>query len=162
MAGQVIVDAGLHILERIQSGKHVYQLGEGEKVGLRDEVFTLLWMSKCSNLFTEAIRGIVDKSHQLLCLGDLCSQHLDRFLIDLHTIGLVLGLDLCWKRAIQTLNGSALSSSSSCTVISPGLCNRRATQACTKCGNALCITPRPVVAAYDSHIAVTVTIPCYN
>ena len=128
MAGQVIVDAGLHILERIQSGKHVDQLGEGEKVGLRDEVFTLLWMSKCSNLFTEAIRGIVDKSHQLLCLGDLCSQHLDCLLIDLHTIGLVLGLDLCWKRAIQPLNtsdGSALSSSSSCSVISPGLCNRR-------------------------------------
>ena len=94
VAGKIVVDACLHVLKCIQCCKHVDQLGKSQEVRLRDKVLPLLRVGKCSNLFTEAIGGIVDKSHQLLCLEDLRPQNLDCLLVNLHTVCLLMSLDL--------------------------------------------------------------------
>lgn len=94
VACEVIVDASLHVLEGIQCGKHVDQLGQRQEVGLRDEVFPLFWMSKSTNLVTEAIGSTLDKSHQLFCFRDFRAKHLNSFLIDLHSVGLFMCFDL--------------------------------------------------------------------
>ena len=38
VAGEIVVDAGLNVLEGVEGGKHVDQLPQSEQIGLRDEV----------------------------------------------------------------------------------------------------------------------------
>ena len=94
IAGQVIVDAGFHVLESIKSGKHVDEFGQREEVRLRDEVLSLLRVSQLADLITESRRGTEYKSHHLFGFVDLWTENGDCFLVDLHTIGLLLVLDL--------------------------------------------------------------------
>ena len=91
---QVIIDTGLHILEGIQCGKHVDQFGHCEKVGLGYEVFSSLRMCKRFDLVSKSLRCSLNKSKQLLCFGHLWSKNLNGLLVDLHTITLLMSLDL--------------------------------------------------------------------
>ena len=94
IAGEVIVDAGLHVLEGVQCGKHVDEPGQGEQVGLRDKVLPLLGVGQRADLITEPGGGTEHEPHHLLGLVDLWTQDGDRLLVDLHPVGLILGLDL--------------------------------------------------------------------
>lgn len=94
MACQVIIDTGLHILEGIQRGKHVDQFGHREQVGLGYEVFSSLWMCECFDLVSKSLRCSLNESKQLLCFGHLRSKNLNSLLVDLHTITLLMSLDL--------------------------------------------------------------------
>ena len=94
VAGEVIVDAGLHVLEGIECGKHVDESGQSQQIGLRDEVLPLLWVSQRPHLLTEPRGGAEHESHQLLGLVDFRAQNGDCFLVYFHPIGLLMGLDL--------------------------------------------------------------------
>lgn len=45
ITGEVIIDACFHVLQRVQSGKHINELGQSQEVSLRDERLPLLWVS---------------------------------------------------------------------------------------------------------------------
>ena len=95
ITGEVIVNASLHILESVQCGKHVDELGESEQVCLRDEVLPLLRVGQSTHLFTEPRGRIPDKPQHLLGLVDLWTQNGDCLLVDLHTICLLVSFNLC-------------------------------------------------------------------
>ena len=53
VASEVVVDAGLHVLQSVQDGEHVQELGQSQVVRLRDEVLPPLGPGQLSQLVTE-------------------------------------------------------------------------------------------------------------
>lgn len=53
----VVLDAALHVLQLVQHRKHVYELAQGEQVGLRHKVLPPLSMAQALDLAAEAFYG---------------------------------------------------------------------------------------------------------
>ena len=94
IAGEVVVDASLHVLESVQGCKHVDEFGQREQVRLRNEVLLLLRVSQGADFLAEFARGAVNEAHELLGLCHLRTQYLHGLLVNLHSVGLFVLLDL--------------------------------------------------------------------
>lgn len=70
----VIFHTALHVLKLVQHGKHVDELPQREKVGLRHEVLPTLGVTESTHFPTEtiyrsALKEEREKAHQHSCVG---------------------------------------------------------------------------------------------
>eukprot|EP01137_Pigoraptor_chileana_P010277 Opistho-2@59638 len=92
--GKVVVETGLHILQRIEHAKHVHHPPQRQQKGLRYVVLATLRDRQRLDLLAEGLHGMLLERVKLAQLADLGIENFDSALVQFNLVGLVLALNL--------------------------------------------------------------------